>query len=640
MNKMKKKFLCAGLCGALTVCLAPMASAADEDFTLDEYVVTANRIPVAENEVAANVTVITQKDLERGSYTSVSDALRDNNVNVAKMGFASVPTLNGDSRVLVLLNGRKMNWSHLVVSGDSNALNIDSLPVKNIERIEIVRGPNSALYGNDAVGGVINIITKKPSKQETTVSTEFGTWNSHRYALSTEGNDEKSGVSYLFTYDKQKRNNYTYHNANTGNNIEFPNSSIDQEYETLRIDKDLKGDTLSFELERRKAYNGFGIYLADYDKGTAYGSGMYTDENDLNMALTYTWKDLNTSSVAGNYVRIYRNQAKANSPFAGTPYEHTLTLTGIQGQKNWTLGKKHSLLSGVEAETEKIDETNDGVIFAKDASTEALYLEDHWKMDDAWSVNLGSRYENHSDFAGDITSHVSVNKVLSAKTNAYLSWGQAVKNPTLKERYANSPYWLGNPNLKQEKSQTVTLGFTSKMDATTTLQGSVYRSELDNAIDWKWNSDIGKTVYYNVNKEKRQGLDLTLNKKLSKQWSLDTGYSYSRVEKKGADSDYADYIYNSRPNGYSLGVHYTQDKWLADLKAIEVSGRDTTAYTNNSFTTLDLNLSYQADALTKIYLKGYNLTNEAYELVNYTNHDAGAYAMPGRSFMFGIERKF
>jgi Outer membrane cobalamin receptor protein len=640
MNKMKKKFLCAGLCGALTVCLTPMASAADEDFTLDEYVVTANRIPVAENEVAANVTVITQKDLERGSYTAVSDALRDNNVNVGKMGFASVPMLNGDSRVLVLLNGRKMNWSHLVVSGDDNALNIDSLPIKNIERIEIVRGPNSALYGSDAVGGVINIITKKPSKQETTVSTEAGTWNAHRYALSTEGSDEKSGVSYLFTYDKQKRGNYTYNNAHTGNNIEFPNSSLDQEYETLRVDKDLKGDTLSFELERRKSHNGFGIYLTDYDKGTAYGSGMYTDENDLNMALTYTWKDPNTTSVAGNYLRLYRNQAKADSPFAGTPYEHTLTLTGMQWQKNWKLGEKHSLLGGLEAETEKIDETNDGVAFAKDASTEALYLEDHWKMDDAWSVNFGSRYENHSDFDGDLTSHVSVNKVLSPKTNAYLSWGQAVNNPTLKQRYANSPYWLGNPNLKQEKSQTITLGFVSKMDATTTLQGSVYRSDLDNAIDWKWNTDIARTVYYNVNKEKRQGLDLTLNKKLSKQWSVDAGYSYSHVEKKSTDSGYEDYIYNSRPNGYSLGVHYNQDKWLADLKAIAVSGRDTTAYTDNSFTTLDLNLSYQADALTKIYLKGYNLTNEAYELVNYINHDAGAYAMPGRSFMFGIERKF
>lgn len=638
MKKRKQTILAGIICSALSIgILHSVAYAEDtEEFTFDEYVVTANRLKVKANEVAADVTVINQETLDRGNYSTVSDALRDNNINVSVSGFAAYPVLNGDSRVVVLVNGRKMNWSHLTVSGDDNATNIDGLPIKNIERIEIVRGPNTALYGSDAVAGVINIITKKPKEgQSTTVTTEAGSWGAWRTAMTTEGGDQD--LRYSLTYDKQKRDNFDYKTP-SGKKNEFPDSHYNRDFASLRLDKSIGADTLSFELERSQQNDGFGINLKDPEAGTVYGPGMKIKTTNLNMALTYTWDD-NDTATAGDFVRVYRNNQKDDSPFAGAAYEHDLTNWGVQTQKTWQLNENNSLVGGIEYLDEKIDEENDGVGFKRDANTKSLYIEDHWKFEDGWSMNLGSRYEKHSDFGGDVTSHISFNKAISDKTNAYLSWGQAVNNPTLKQRYANSLYMIGNPKLKQEKSNTITLGVNSQLDEKTNVQASIYQSKIKNALEWAWHDDIQKTIYDNITSEKRRGLELNATRKLSDQWSVNAGYSYAKIEKTDKITGiYEDYIYNSRPNGYQLGVSYKQDKWDGRVTAQQVTGRSAVAYTDKSYVTLDLNLNYHFNDDLKAYIKGYNLTDEGYEIIS-SSSGKGAYAMPGRYFMFGVEAK-
>ena len=184
MNLKQKKLLCSLVGSALLLGTSGIASA-EEIFNFDEYVVTANRIPVKMTEVAANVTVITREDIEKSGSTSISDVLRNNDVTIGSNSSSSYPILNGDDRVLVLVDGRKMNWAHLMVSGNDHVMNIDSLSVKNIERIEVLRGPGSSLYGSDAVGGVINIITREAKEITTSVSSEFGSWVFKRYGLTT-----------------------------------------------------------------------------------------------------------------------------------------------------------------------------------------------------------------------------------------------------------------------------------------------------------------------------------------------------------------------------------------------------------------------------------------------------------------------
>lgn len=169
---MKKSVLSGLITGVLTIVTAYAAPSASAEETTDEstqtyetdaIVITASRSETTISDVPADVTLISGEQIERGNYTSVSDALKGANINVVQKGFASYPVINGDSRVLVMVDGKKVNWDHLMVSGDSNAVDVDQIPIGNVERIEIVRGPNSSLYGERAVSGVINIITKRPT---------------------------------------------------------------------------------------------------------------------------------------------------------------------------------------------------------------------------------------------------------------------------------------------------------------------------------------------------------------------------------------------------------------------------------------------------------------------------------------------
>ena len=129
------------------------ADVQDTVYDFGEAITTASRMAEKKIDVPADTTVITAETIEKGNYSKVSDALKANNVPVVQKGFAAYPELNGDTRVLVMVNGRRMNWDHLVVSGASNAVNIDQIPMENVERIEVVKGPNSALYGERAVAG-------------------------------------------------------------------------------------------------------------------------------------------------------------------------------------------------------------------------------------------------------------------------------------------------------------------------------------------------------------------------------------------------------------------------------------------------------------------------------------------------------
>ncbi|GMA98965.1 TonB-dependent receptor [Pelosinus sp. IPA-1] len=631
MNKKQRKLLCSLIGGTLLCSMSGIASA-EENFNFDEYVVTANRMPVKMSEVAANVTVITQEEIEKGGFTSVPDILSKSNVDLRTNGNNTVPVLNGDDRVLILVDGRRMNWDHLVISGNSHAgVNLDVLPVKNIERIEIVRGPASSLYGSDAVGGIINIITRKAKTASTSISSEFGSWGLRHYSLTTEG--KENGIGYLITAEKKKRNNFEYKNAKTGKTETSRDSQVDQEYMTMKLDKELSnGNSLSLDVEHGDDESGFGNPngnpLFQYPGG-------YRKIVDNNVALTYHYGQ---QKGAENFFRVYRNTSEQEY-FKSLNSVANLYANGFNWQENWQLSKGHTLTGGVDWREEHID---DKASINKGYTNKALFLENRWLLANNWSVTAGTRYDDHSIVGDNFSSRITVNRELSPTTNVYASWGQYVKNPTIAELFSNTEYWIGNPNLKPEEGTTTTLGINTKLGDGTKLQASIYSSRLKNALEWKgfWPlPDPG--YYYNVSNEKRQGLDLNLTRQLSPQWNVGVGYTYSKTEIKDSTStDFVNYDRNSQPNGYRLNVQYDQDKWDASLTLRSATGRSLKEYTSKSYVTLDLIANYKITPETRVYLKGYNLTNKAYELSSSNGFgDPGTYPMPGRNFYLGVEHR-
>lgn len=640
MNKTQRQLLCS-LAGSALLLTFPQMSWAEEndpqEYALDEYVVTANRVPVKRTEIAANVTVITREEIEQGRFTSVPDILKKSNVTLEQNRGATVPLLNGDDRVLILVDGRRMNWSHLVVSGSDHAgKTMDLLPVDNIERIEIVRGPASSLYGSDAVGGVINIITRKATASQTNVTSEFGSWGFWRYGLTSQGKTED--ISYLLTVEKKKQDNFEYKDPKTGQTKTHADTQQEQQFITLRLDKDLTGGrSLSLQLEHTEDESGFAGYLkAD---GTSVYPGGYRLNKDNNIALTYQWgKD----SGLANLLRIYHNRYETTH-YNSLTADYDLAATGLDWQQSWKLNENHTLVGGSEWRQEKLE---DHVSIDKAFTTSALFVEDRWKLPSNWTLSLGTRYDDHSEAGGHLTSRITANREINATTNIYASWGQYVKNPTIAQMYSNTIYWKGNPNLKPETGNSITIGLNTELGDGTKLQASAYRSQIQDAIDWKWQDWEGNgteyTKYINVDNEKRRGVDISLTRQLSPQWSVSGGYSYVKIQSKAnSDAYYTDDPRNSQPNGYRLNVEYDQDKWNSSLTLRSASGRDLAKFTGKAYTTLDMVVNYKMNANTRAFLKGYNLTNEAYETTGSTwSTTTGEFPMPARSFYLGLEQKF
>ena len=637
---MKKSVLSGLITGVLTIVTAYAAPSASAEETTDEstqtyetdaIVITASRSETTISDVPADVTLISGEQIERGNYTSVSDALKGANINVVQKGFAAYPVINGDSRVLVMVDGKKVNWDHLVVSGDTNAVDVDQIAIGDVERIEIVRGPNSSLYGERAVSGVINIITKRPTtgKPSGSFNMQLGSWGEKRAGVNVSGGDEKNTIKVGIAHER--RRDFQYKNA-YGEKRTFENSDINRTDYNVGFDRILGNDRLRLEFSRHEADDGYGVLLSNPRTGASMYQGR-TDIVDTGYGITYMFGS--EKEGEGTFLRFYRNEATAVGGF-NSQYDHHLRRNAFEGQKLWMLNDKNMLIGGFLWSQEKIHEMSGYVPMDVSAVTKALFLEDDWQFGHGYSLKLGSRLENHNDFGTDVTSHISLNKKFDRKTHAYISWGQAVNNPSLKMRYARTPFWIGNPDLKQEKSHTFTIGADSQITRKWNVSASIYWSKLKNALNWVNGTGGNPGHYENVDTEYRRGLELSTRYRADDHWTIRTAYSYAYVDSTDPAKNFL--RTNTCPNGYNLGVSYTQGKWDADLDLNYVTGRSTVHYTDSRYLTLDLGVNYHVTKDFKIYLKGVNLTDESYESMGATPSiwsPLGGYAAPSCHFILG-----
>ena len=640
---MKKSVLSGLIAGALTVGMgypAHAAEAADDStqtYQTEAIVVTAGRSETAISDVPADVTLITEAQIERGNYKSVSDALKGANINVVQKGFAAYPIINGDSRVLVMVDGKKVNWDHLVVSGDTNAVDVDQIAIGDVDRIEIVRGPNSSLYGERAVSGVINIITKRPTagKPSGSINLQLGSWGEKRAGVNVSGGDGKNSIKVGVSHER--RRDFQYKNA-YGEKRTFENSDIKRTDYNVGFDRIIGNDRLRLEFSRHEADDGYGVSLKNPRTGASSYQGR---KNVIDTGYGVTYMFGSEKEGEGTFLRYYRNESKSDGGF-NSQYDHHLRRNSFEGQKLWMLGDKNMLIGGFLWAQEKIHEMSGYVPMDASAVTKALFLEDDWQLGRGYALKLGSRLEHHSDFGTDVTSHISLNKKFDRKTHAYVSFGQAVNNPSLKMRYANSPYWVGKEDLKQERSHTFTIGADSQITRKWSVSGRLYWSKVKDALRWvngytnPITSLYVRGYYKNVQTEDRRGLELSTRYRADDRWTVRAAYSYAHVDSTDPDKGYLST--NTRPNGYNLGLSYTQGKWDADLDLNYVTGRSTARFTDSRYLTLDLGVNYHISPEFKVYLRGINLTDESYESIGVTPSawtSMGAYAMPGRHFILG-----
>ena len=638
IQKLRNAVMVSLLAGTTVVWGGIVFAAEDlQEFALDDMVVTATRTESKMVDVPVNATVISAEKIADRHYLDVADALKDvPGATVIDSGEGADEKkiiLNGDERVLVLVNGRRVNFDVGTMSRASYDLN--QIPdVSLIERIEVVKGHGGALYGSDAVGGVVNIITKKMDHSYGKVSMGFGSQQARDAKAMYTIKEGKTGV--MVAASKYKQGYYKYKDVADNSTKRWPgDTKFENEKVSLKLAQELtETSNLEFGYDFSK-YSGISQYSV-----TSPGPSLI-DKKTNNIYMKYDWLMNDTDQ---GYLQVYRNKYEYDN--FGKIDEK---VTGFEAQQAISTAENNKLVVGASYRSSHVNAVTGS--YNDKINNKALFVSDQWEFAPRWTLDAGVRYDKHSTAGSKTTWSAGLNKKFDENSHAYFNWGQVFKAPTLDDLYYYSYYYddrnkytyesYGNPNLKPEKGDTWTIGYGTKIADKTSVNISYFQSKLEDAIDWDTtNSDNASvSIVRNVDKQKKNGMELSVAHELNDNWDLEASYTYIRVKNNEHGSGYvrdANYI----PNMYRFGVRYHDDLWNADLFLRGGSGADKSAYVDSKYMTLDMSVAYKATKDLSFYAKGYNLFNKAYAESAGVNGGTYTYPAQGRRFIIGAEYIF
>lgn len=645
MKKMSKGMLMTALiCGAVYLGGSPVYASELQEFSLDEYVVTAARTETKLVDTPANISVVDAQTIEERHYQDVSEVLKDvpgaNIIDTGAGAYEKKIVLNGDERVLVLVDGRRVNQDMGTMSRSGYDMN--QLPnVGLIERIEVLKGAGGALYGSDAVGGVVNIITKKADRSYGKVSLGYGSMGSKDYNAVYSFKEGKTGVSVAAS--KYEQDYYKYRDAKSNTTKRWPGkSSFDNEKVSLMIDQEVNEDkilTIGY----------------DYSKFEGFHPTQATDWNDglqgiLDKKTENIYAKLDWGLAGDNigYIQFFHNELEYSN--AGFMEEKT---NGFEVQQTLKTAQNNKLVIGSSWRESEVyssyDDFTTGIIKNYEESIDniAFFINNTWEITPTWTLNTGVRYDEHSVAGDETTLSAGLNKKINDSSHAYINWGQVFKAPTVDDLYYRSEMWgftkKGNPNLNAETGDTWTIGYTTQLGASTNIGINYFNSKLDDAIDWEYDQNYNAEAR-NIYKQKKRGMELTINHRLNDNVDLAASYTYVRVKNNEGMGYVRDWNYI--PNTYRFGINYQDGKWNSNIWLRAGSGADTShagynvGYVDSNFVTVDMAVTYKATKDLSFYAKGYNLFNEAY--AEQAGVSSGSYMYPAQSrrFIVGAEYKF
>lgn len=518
---------------------------------LDEVVVTATKTPHTLKDVPVETIVVTREDIDRTNAQNVMDILK----NIPGISTAAHDdtfgtytwraTMRGLSfdggYALILVDGERIMGSGQSGGMGEYGVGLNQVPVEMIERVEVVKGPGSALYGSDAMAGVINIITKKmPEKQiagagaaygwytvkERTrngVSQEPSTKNrnqSQSYAYFGDRASEK--VGYLMQYSQERAEDTGSSRIDSERHAFMAKGEVDlSEQMTLS----LKGEVSAYDkIDNRKEDS--------YRLSTGFAWQPNEDHYFLLKGYTYNW-DFDHGFVDDSYGHKYGD----------------IAYHQVDGQYSWYAGDTHTLTMGAEFQRQAIDYTIDNpdgstVRVDEDIDTFSLYLQDEILLfNDKLNIVPGVRYDDHSTFGEEVNPKLSGMYRLYETTTLRASVGRAFKSPTIRQLYYDAPYnhgsfyALSNPDLDPETSIGYSAGVEQwLLDNRMMMSVSYFRNEVDDLV---LREDSGATYngkplmeYRNVDEATIQGVEVLSRLWPTEELSLLVSYSYTDSENK------------------------------------------------------------------------------------------------------------
>ena len=644
MSRYKQLSLMLAILGSGGYFLTPanIASAAgqfgydDEEFPpqyldMDQFVITADRTPVNKWTTPANVIVITDKDIEANHYQTLSEALNHVNGIIVPVGI-NVPIINGFEKVLILVDGHQLYNDGV---GFRDTVELSAIPsMKNIKRIEIVKGGGSALYGSDAVTGIINIITKKGEDNETTLDFNAGSWHQRNYELTNQG--VRGDFSWFITGGVHESNPFDY--AGGGERANDQDSR-----ESDKSDKDFTA-RFDYRFDERNSLTLSGAHISHrYNRAFEYkdsASNLY-DSSDRhkemtynNVLLVYNFKE---NTQAPGWLRYFYDykvregyEGRKNTDLQSIRYDEIskFRVQGVDYQNSWILGQ-NKIVTGVEWHQISMDHWSwEGT---QKLSNRAFYLQDTISLGQKWKLIPGFRYDHNSEFGHQWSPKIAANYRADELTKIYASWGRVYKAATPYQLYVNQSNRHGNANLRPERGNTAILGMEHDFDSQSILDVNVFYANLKDAIDYP----DGSTQFVNVNNQKSRGFEVTFKQQINEDWSYDVGYNYTKVE--GFDTVGGSFI--QPRNTYRVGFHYNHGIWQANLLGIiGHGGLSANSFDATKYAVFDFNINCNVHENATVYLKLNNLTNQNYSY--YSKNGDSVYHSPGRSIIAGVDFSF
>ncbi len=532
---------------ALPVYGVNVTEAADTDTAKSrDIVVTANKVAEEVKAVPQAVEVITAEDIKKMGADNVYSALRlANNVNISEAGMTgNQVSIRGMStyHTLILVDGKRISGEDTTATANFYALK--RLNLDTVERIEIVRGSASVLYGSDALGGVINIITKTPTKPGGSIGFNVGTREQNIYGTYDFVNDEHLSGSISFRAAKTR----SYFNNAESSNMNGPSHFFD--LKTVYDFKNANQNKLNFVIR----YFNERLATDYYDtSATQYGRTFVTRKNQheyfntqgIGFDLNYTGKTKkNDYSFRVYYDKLDKDTLKLNDrPDFGIPMlemvwgkaypkstSEDMSYKTLVGEMKDTMyvDDNHTLTFGTEYKHQSYNGTRlgAGANVGHHFNTWSLYAEDLWQVNDRWLVIPSARYERNSSFGSNVVGKLGTTYTFNKDFRLKANYGRGYKAPSISELYMNmtrdmgvrSVTVLGNENLQPEKSLNFDISLEGEKGS---LFGkaSWYHNRISNLINADTISQIGMSSvqkYVNVGNALIKGYEFEVGAHLNK----------------------------------------------------------------------------------------------------------------------------
>lgn len=611
---------------------ANTAFAEESEFILDEMVVTATRTEATLFDTNANVSVVTRKEIENKHYLTVGDAIKNlPGVNVQNMGSTgeayadNTLYINGSKNIVVLIDGARVNFN----GGDAEKFSsADMVDMSMIEKIEVLKGSASTLYGSDAQGGVINIVTRKGTGDEFHGKAHYaaGSFHQRRGGVFLNGNERN--INWMVSASKNKSGAFE-----DGQGRRVPESIDSTTYSAkLGIKMDDKND---LNIAYRKQASDYARIKPAKGKDYSKLAPIYGEKDNDNLLVNYVHKFSNATQNVLNFTRNYKD---VNDNYtAAKPVVYEQTSYSLSDQVTSKIGEHHTLIGGVEFTHDQIDHASQ-TITDKGFHNMAYYVQDIWNFDDKLNLTYGIRFDDHSMYGHQNSPSAALGYKLSENTNAYASFKTYFIAPTASQLYSSGS---GNPNLDCETGKTFEIGVKHRFAKDMSLDLNAYKRRSKDAIGLLKNAD-GQSVYTNYDDEKAKGFSAKLDKKWGKFIHTNVGYTYI----------YIDPQVNKNPNrnGYlprgawNIEVGYDNDKFSFDIDGRGIINRDGRKADKNvqatTFWVWNAVANYKVAKNINVYGRINNIFDTNYTERCYALSPEEWFASPGRNYMVGLEYSF